>query len=76
VVSLLASVPSIPPWLCTLGRTADMFLAFKDTERDQLSRLIAYGRRRCGNFLSASKYHPLLIFGLIMGGGGLDFRPT
>ena len=31
VVSLLASLPSVPPWLRTLGRAADMFLASKDT---------------------------------------------
>lgn len=61
--SVAAAPRSQIGWLQMMGRAAKTYLDSKGPVRDGYSRLIAYGRRRCGGFLGEEKYHLPPFFG-------------
>lgn len=52
------------PGLGILGRAAQLYLSSKGPLREEYARLLAYGRRRCGNFLANNDDRPPHFFGL------------
>lgn len=54
----------IPEWLQLLRKTVEDFDLSEDLEKDQRSRLIAFGRRKCTHMLCPRSKWPAPVFGL------------
>lgn len=52
-------------WLHCLSIAAGQYSQSTEVVREQMSRLVSFGERRCSGFLGPVNYHPPPVFGLV-----------